>query len=88
VLNRLYPKFNDGDSARWPQVLKKAKEGSPSALEQVGFSGDPQKHPVAAAIMGFIGSGKTGLEIRKKFIVFPAAGRRMRLMCSDHATRK
>jgi hypothetical protein len=71
VLNRLYPKFNDGDSARWPQVLKKAKDGSPSALEQVGFSGDPQKHPVAAAIMVFIGSGKTGLEIRKKFIGVP-----------------
>ena len=67
VLNRLYPKFNDGDSARWPQVLKKAKEGSPSALEQVGFTGDPQNHPVAAAIIAFMGSGKTGLEIRKNF---------------------
>ncbi len=67
VLNRLYPKFNDGDSAKWPQVLKKAKEGSPNALEQVGFTGDPQNHPVAAAIIAFMGSGKTGLEIRKKF---------------------
>jgi hypothetical protein len=67
VLNRLYPRFNDGDSARWPQVLRKAKEGSPSALDQVGFSGDPQNYPVASAIIGFIGSGKTGLEIRKYF---------------------
>lgn len=67
VLNRLYPKFHDGDSAKWPQVLKKAKDGSPAALEQVDFRGDPQTHPVASAIMGFIGSGKTGLEIRKKF---------------------
>ncbi|MDP3030214.1 MAG: BREX system P-loop protein BrxC [Deltaproteobacteria bacterium] len=67
VLNRLYPKFHDGDSAKWPQVLKKAKDGSPSALEQVGFTGDPQNHPVAAAIISFIGAGKTGLEIRKKF---------------------
>jgi hypothetical protein len=67
VLNRLYPKFHDGDSAKWPQVLKKAKEGSPNALAQVGFTGDPQNHPVAAAIINFIGSGKTGLEIRKKF---------------------
>ena len=71
VLNRLYPRFNDGDSARWPQVLKKAKEGSPSALEQVGFTGDPQNHPVAAAIIAFIASGKTGLEIRKKFKLPP-----------------
>ena len=67
VLNRLYPKFHDGDSAKWPQVLKKAKDGSPAALEQVGFAGDPQTHPVAAAIIAFMGSGKTGLEIRKKF---------------------
>lgn len=67
VLNRLYPKFHDGDSAKWPQVLKKAKEGSPGALGQVGFAGDPQTHPVAVAIITFIGAGKTGLEIRKKF---------------------
>ena len=68
MLNRLYPKFIDGDSAKWPQVLKKAKEGSANALEQVGFTGDPQTHPVAAAILSFIGAGKTGLEVRKKFI--------------------
>lgn len=67
VLNRLYPKFSEGDSAKWPQVFKKAKEGSPNALAEVGFAGDPQTHPVAAAVIGFIGSGKTGLEVRKKF---------------------
>lgn len=67
VLNRLYPKFSEGDSAKWPQVFKKAKEGSPNALAEVGFAGDPQTHPVAAAVIGFIGSGKTGLEVRKRF---------------------
>jgi len=67
VLNRLYPKFHEGDSAKWPQALRKAKEGSPGALGQVGFTGEPQNHPVAAAIIAFMGSGKTGLEIRKKF---------------------
>lgn len=67
VLNRLYPRFHIGDSAKWPQVLKKAKEGSPNALEQVGFKGDPQTHPVAIAIIGYIGSGKAGLDIRKHF---------------------
>ena len=71
VLNRLYHKFNDGDSAKWPQVLKKAKEGSPSALAQVGYTGDPQTHPVASAIINFIGASKTGLDIRKKFIAPP-----------------
>jgi len=71
VLNRLYPKFHDGDSAKWPQVLKKAKDGSPSALEQVGYTGDPQNHPVAAAIIKLMGSGKTGLELRKNFNASP-----------------
>jgi hypothetical protein len=71
VLNRLYPKFHDGDSAKWPQVMKKAKEGSANALEQVGFHGEPQNHPVAAAIIAAIGSGKTGLDLRKAFKVQP-----------------
>ena len=53
------------------RCYKKAKDGSPSALEQVGFTGDPQTHPVAAAIIAFMGSGKTGLEIRKKFNASP-----------------
>jgi hypothetical protein len=67
VLNRLYPRFHDGDSAKWPSVFKKAKEGSASALAQLGFAGDPQTHPVAVAIIGFLGAGKTGLDVRKKF---------------------
>ena len=67
VLNRLYPKFNDGDSANWPQVLRKAKEGSPSALQSIGFAGDPPTHPVASAIITFVGAGRTGLDVRKKF---------------------
>lgn len=71
VLNRLYPKFFEGDSAKWPQVYKKAKEGSPSALEQVGFTGDPQNHPVSKAIIAFMGAGKNGLEIRKNFSASP-----------------
>lgn len=71
VLNRLYPRFHEGDSAKWPAVLKKAKEGSASALGQVGFAGDPQTHPVAVAILGFLGAGKTGLEVRKKFNASP-----------------
>lgn len=71
VLNRLYPRFHDGDSAKWPQVLRKARDGSPSALEHIGFTGDPQTHPVAAAILTFMGSGKAGLEIRKKFNARP-----------------
>jgi hypothetical protein len=71
VLNRLYPKFHDGDSAKWPQVYKRAKEGSAGALEQVGFTGEPQNHAVSAAIIAYMGAGKTGLDIRKWFNASP-----------------
>ena len=71
VLSRLYPKFQDGDSARWHQAYKKALEGSANALEQVGHNGDPHTHPVAAAILLYLGAGKTGLEVRNKFSAAP-----------------
>ena len=71
VLSRVYPKFQDGDSARWPQAYKKAQEGSANALEQVGHNGDPPTHPVAAQILLYLGAGKTGLEVRKKFNAAP-----------------
>lgn len=71
VLSRLYPKFQDGDSAKWHQAYKKALEGSANALEQVGHNGDPHTHPVAAAILLYLGAGKTGLEVRNKFSAAP-----------------
>ncbi len=67
VLNRLYPRFHEGDSAGWPQVLKKARDGSAAALDQVTFKGDPQTHPVSKAVLAFVGAGKTGQEIRSQF---------------------
>ncbi|CDH43784.1 BREX system P-loop protein BrxC [Candidatus Contendibacter odensensis] len=95
VLSRLYPNFHVGDGAKWPQVFKKAKDGSASALEQVGFSGDPQTHPVAAAILAFMGAGKTGLEIRKKFNAPPYGwsqdaidGVLTTLLASNHLTAR
>ena len=95
VLSRLYPNFHVGDGAKWPQVFKKAKDGSPSALEQVGFSGDPQTHPVAAAILHFMGAGKTGLEIRKRFNAPPYGwsqdaidGVLTTLLASNHLTAR
>jgi hypothetical protein len=67
VLGRLYPKFSTGDHANWPAVWKKAKEGSADALSAVGYSGDPDKHPVAVELLRFIGAGKKGGEIHDNF---------------------
>lgn len=68
VLSRLYPKFHQADSAGWPGVWKKAKEGNSGALSAVGYNGDPDKHPVSAELLRFIGSGKKGSEIYANFM--------------------
>ena len=66
-LARLFPKFNDADDARWEQVLKKTKSGDANALETVDYQGEVPKHPVCSAILGYVGSGKKGREVRGEF---------------------
>ena len=41
VLARLYPQFHAADSANWPTVWKKAKEGNPGALAAVNTRRPP-----------------------------------------------
>jgi hypothetical protein len=67
VLARLYPQFHLADSANWPTVWKKAKEGNAGALDAVHHAGDPHKHPVTAAILTFVGAGKKGSDIVSQF---------------------
>jgi len=67
ALTRLYPQFDVADDPRWERVVERAKKGDSSALESLGFKGDPDKHPVCAAILGFVNAGKKGSEIRKQF---------------------
>ncbi|HZM06471.1 MAG TPA: BREX system P-loop protein BrxC [Candidatus Saccharimonadales bacterium] len=67
ALTRLYPQFDVADDPRWEKVVERAKKGDSSALEALGFKGDPDKHPVCAAILGFVNAGKKGTEIRKHF---------------------
>ena len=67
ALTRLYPKFHVGDQIGWDKVYKKAKEGAPDSLKMVGHDDEPNKHPVCKAIMGQIGAGKKGAELRVLF---------------------
>jgi hypothetical protein len=66
-LDRLYPEFHKADSPDWHKVVDRAKNGASDALEKVGYKGDPEKHPVCAAVHSFVGSGKRGTEVRKHF---------------------
>ncbi len=71
VLDRLFPQFHPADSANWPTVWKKAKEGSAAALGAVGHSGDPDKHPLAVELLRAVGAGKRGTELVARFTAPP-----------------
>lgn len=67
VLDRLYPQFKMADSSNWGTVWKRAKEGNTNALQAVNYQGDPHQHPVAAKLLGTIGSGKKGSDLINTF---------------------
>jgi len=67
-LDRLYPRFHEADHTDWHRVIDRARKGDGDAMEVVGHKGDPDKHPVCAAILGFVGSGKEGTKVRKQFV--------------------
>jgi len=67
VVDRLFPKFAAADSDRWPNVWKRAKEGNATALEALGYQGDPDQHPVAREILLHIGAGKKAADVVKYF---------------------
>jgi hypothetical protein len=70
-LVRLFPQFSVADHAGWRTVFTRARSGAASALEAVGFNGNPETHPVCAAIKTFIGAGRRGSDIRKQFGAAP-----------------
>ena len=67
ALKRLYPQFHTADHDGWSKVYEKAKKGAPDALKAVYYNGEPARNPVCKAILGFIGSGKKGVDLRARF---------------------
>ena len=66
-LDRLFPQFRDADDNRWNSVINRAKNKDGNALQAVDHKENPDKHPVSAAVLVAIGSGKKGKEIREQF---------------------
>jgi hypothetical protein len=66
-LDRLYPQFHLADSPDWHKVIERSRKGDGDALAAVGHQGNPDAHPVCAAILNYVGSGKRGTEIRQHF---------------------
>jgi hypothetical protein len=70
-LDRLFPQFHQADTPDWHKVIERARKGDGDALTAIGHRGDPETHPVCKAIRDFVGSGKKGTDIRKKFTAPP-----------------
>src|SRR5262249_40870666 len=71
ALLRLFPQFDTADHKDWPEVIKRAKAGSGTALEVVGYKGNVEAHPVCSAILAHVGAGKKGNEVRRHFDGIP-----------------
>ncbi len=70
-LDRLFPSFKDADDNRWSSVINRAKNGDEGALSAVEWNDAPEKHPVCAAVLAEVGSGKRGKEVRDAFEASP-----------------
>jgi hypothetical protein len=70
-LDRLFPNFKDADDNRWSSVINRAKNGDEAALSAVDWTDPPEKHPVCAAVLSEVGSGKRGKEVRDAFEASP-----------------
>jgi hypothetical protein len=64
---RLYRDFDVSDHDGWGKVFDEARKGNAEALKAVGFTQEADKHPACQKIMGYIGPGKKGAEIRANF---------------------
>lgn len=70
-LDRLFPSFKDADDNRWANVINRAKNGDEAALSAVDWTDSPEKHPVCAAVLSEVASGKRGKEVRDAFEASP-----------------
>jgi hypothetical protein len=71
ALVRMYPQFDDADHAGWGKAFAQAQKKHPDAIKAVDHQGAPETHPVCRAILGHLGAGKKGSEVRNHFGAAP-----------------
>jgi hypothetical protein len=71
ALDRLFPEFRHADDGRWPSVITRARSGDGDALAALDWTEAPDKHPVCAALLGSMGAGKAGKDVRDTFEASP-----------------
>ena len=65
ALARLFPRFGEADHKAWTSVINRARNGDDSPLHAVNYEGATEQHPVCKEILGKVGSGIEGRELRK-----------------------
>ena len=70
-LARLFHEFNDADDPRWSNAIERARRGAEHPLEVLDHGGKTEDHPVCAAVLSFVGSGRKGREVRTHFSASP-----------------
>jgi hypothetical protein len=72
VAMRKFPKFHLADNVGWLNVFRHAKEGNPSALSAVGYTGEASSQPVVREVKTFVaGQPIAGQAIIKHFAAEP-----------------
>ncbi|WDQ14575.1 BREX system P-loop protein BrxC [Rhodopirellula sp. P2] len=67
ALDRMFPKFGDGDHKNWPVVISRAKNNDDAPLGAVSWTGETKGHPVCKALLREIGAGCEGRQLQKIF---------------------
>ena len=70
-LARLFHEFGDADDPRWSNAIERARRGAEHPLEVLEHHGRTEDHPVCAAVLSFVGSGRKGREVRAHFSASP-----------------
>ncbi len=65
ALARRFPRFDEADHKAWPAALKRAKDGSDTPLQVVGWDGRTEEHPVVKEVLAACERGSTGAAVRK-----------------------
>ncbi|MCB1192727.1 MAG: BREX system P-loop protein BrxC [Leptospiraceae bacterium] len=66
-LLRLFPHFDLCDHVGWGYVYENARKGAADALKAIHYDGEAKNQDVCKRILSFIGSGKSGGDIRSNF---------------------
>ena len=65
ALIRMFPRFKEADSAGWPAVIKRARDGADHPFQPTGHTDATEKHAVCRQVISTIGAGRSGADIRK-----------------------